>query len=87
MTYASVPVDQSTQHYISEERNLNEHHPENLGFNNFLSHGKDMYANVEYINSDENCYEHCATERSFHLNTLRTGDADLRFYVATVQDG
>ena len=24
---------------------------------------------------------------TFHLNTLRTGEADLRFYVATVQDG
>ena len=22
-----------------------------------------------------------------HLNTLRTGDADLRFYITTVQDG
>jgi len=23
----------------------------------------------------------------FHLNTLRTGDADLRFYITTLQDG
>ena len=23
----------------------------------------------------------------FHFNTLRTGDADLRFYITTVQDG
>jgi len=23
----------------------------------------------------------------FHINTLRTGDADLRFYITTVQDG
>jgi len=22
-----------------------------------------------------------------HINTLRTGDADLRFYITTVQDG
>jgi len=22
-----------------------------------------------------------------HVNTLRTGDADLRFYITTVQDG
>ena len=26
-------------------------------------------------------------EREKELNTLRTGDADLRFYVTTVQDG
>jgi len=38
MTYASVPVDQYTQHYSSEERSLNKHHPENLDFTNFLSH-------------------------------------------------
>ena len=25
--------------------------------------------------------------RHFHFNTLRTGDADLRFYITTVQDG
>ena len=25
--------------------------------------------------------------QSKHLNTLRTGDADLRFYITTVQDG
>jgi len=25
--------------------------------------------------------------RYFSINTLRTGDADLRFYVTTVQDG
>jgi len=26
--------------------------------------------------------------QSYHLiNTLRTGDADLRFYITTVQDG
>ena len=24
---------------------------------------------------------------SYHLNTLRTGDADLRLYITTVQDG
>jgi hypothetical protein len=26
-------------------------------------------------------------EMFFFFNTLRTGDADLRFYIATVQDG
>ena len=25
--------------------------------------------------------------QSSHVNTLRTGDADLRFYITTVQDG
>jgi len=70
MIYASVPVYQNTRHYSSEERNLNKHHPENLGFTTFLSHYTDMYANFEYINSYEIRYEHCATERSFHLNIL-----------------
>jgi len=27
------------------------------------------------------------TDADPHLNTLRTGDADLRFYITTVQDG
>ena len=27
---------------------------------------------------------HCS---KVHVNTLRTGDADLRFYITTVQDG
>ena len=26
-------------------------------------------------------------EANVHINTLRTGDADLRFYITTVQDG
>jgi hypothetical protein len=68
MTYASVSVDQNTRHYSYEERNVNKHHNEILGFTTFLSHGTDMYANVEYINSYENRYEHCATGRSFHLS-------------------
>jgi len=25
--------------------------------------------------------------QKFNVNTLRTGDADLRFYITTVQDG
>ena len=25
--------------------------------------------------------------KSLHINTLRTGDADLRFYITTVLDG
>ena len=27
------------------------------------------------------------TEQGVTVNTLRTGDADLRFYITTVQDG
>ena len=27
------------------------------------------------------------TSQFFHFNALRTGDADLRFYITTVQDG
>jgi len=27
------------------------------------------------------------SKRKYNLNTLRTGDADLRLYITTVQDG
>jgi len=30
---------------------------------------------------------HGITGQAVPVNTLRTGDADLRFYIATVQDG
>ena len=34
------------------------------------------------------CLAHSVeTKSSFKLNTLRTGDAGLRFYITTVQDG
>ena len=33
-----------------------------------------------------NILQRCRRETQ-HINTLRTGDADLRFYVTTVQDG
>jgi len=29
----------------------------------------------------------CTQEISVNVNTLRTGDADLHFYITTVQDG
>jgi len=29
------------------------------------------------------CFQYCRMS----INTLRTGDADLRFYITTVQDG
>jgi len=32
------------------------------------------------------CTRFCG-ETKYYLNTLRTGDADLRFYITTVQDG
>ena len=35
------------------------------------------------ISVADNKYISC----DFSLNTLRTGDADLRFYITTVQDG
>jgi len=31
--------------------------------------------------------QHKSVSRTWYINTLRTGDADLRFYVATVQNG
>jgi len=37
-----------------------------------------------YKNIEEELYE---TKAPIVFNTLRTGDADLRFYVTTVQDG
>jgi hypothetical protein len=30
---------------------------------------------------------HRSYSRTVHLNTLRTGDTDLRLYITTVQDG
>ena len=39
-----------------------------------------MYLNGMYVKYKENKYI-CL------INTLRTGDADLRFYVTTAQDG
>jgi len=30
---------------------------------------------------------HSTTNALFYFSTLRTGDADLRFYITTVQDG
>jgi len=32
-------------------------------------------------------YELAHSATLLHLNTLRTGDADLRLYITTVQDG
>jgi len=32
-------------------------------------------------------FTRCRYITTTHFNTLRTGDADLRFYITTVQDG
>jgi len=41
---------------------------------------------ISYVYTNTQAYKHTYTV-SHNINALRTGDADLRFYITTVQDG
>ena len=43
-----------------------------------------LYNSVDFYNRDE---KYLLRGTNWVFNTLRTGDADLRFYITTVQDG
>jgi len=42
---------------------------------------------LQRLYRDARSTEHKILQKTYLVNTLRTGDADLRFYVTTVQDG